>query len=358
MKKIPAWIVIVLVIAILIAVKFLFFPKKEHGPVTAGKGKGGKQSPPIAVNYVVAQTSEISNQVYTTGKTGALNDIEIKPEVSGKVTAVYFKEGETVNKGAPIIKINDADLQAQFQKNKIQLKLAEEKLSRLKKLLDIKGISQEEYDIQNNELESLKADQAFLQAQLAKTNITAPFSGVVGLKNISEGAYVSPAQVIATLVQLKPLFIEFSIPEKYAAVMKKGLNITFSSEHESSKTYTAQIYALEPKIDETTKTLRGRALYNGGDVLYPGSFVKVYIDLGKTSPSIMIPSQSVIPVLKGQKVFVSRNGIATEVKVMTGIRTEDKIQILEGLSVGDTVLTTGLMAVKKDSKLKLIHTGK
>jgi len=342
MKKIPNWIIVLTVIAVLISLKFIFFAKKEQGPAAGGK----KPSGPIAVNYFVAQTFQFNNNVYTTGKIGAMNEIELKPEISGKVVAVYFKEGENVNKGQPIIKINDADLQAQLQKNKIQVKLSEEKVARLQKLLSISGISKEEFDIQENELASLKAE----------TNITAPFSGVIGLKNISEGAYVSPTQVIASLVQVKPLFIEFSIPEKYSSSVKKGLNVQFTSENESAKTFTAQIYALEPKIDEATKTLRGRAIYSGNETFYPGTFVKVYVDFGKTSNSIMIPTQSVIPILKGQKVFVSKNGMAQEIKVITGIRTEDKIQVIEGLNVGDTVLTTGLMSVKKDSKLKLLKT--
>jgi membrane fusion protein, multidrug efflux system len=350
MKKIPNWIIIVLAIAILIAIKVLFFPKKDQAPAGGGKGK---PSGPIAVNYYVAQSSRFSNNVYTTGKIGALNEVEIKPEVSGKVTAVYFREGEQVNKGEPLIKINDADLQAQWQKNKIQVKLAEEKLARLKKLLNLNGISQEEFDIQSNELESLRADQAFISAQLSKTNITAPFSGMIGLKNISEGAYVSPSMVIASLVQLKPVYVEFSVPEKYSSFIKKGLSLRFSTSNSAEQTFTAQIYAVEPRIDEATKTLRGRALYSGREIFYPGAFVKVYVNLGDSAESIMIPTQSVIPILKGQKVFVSRNGIAHEVKISTGIRTEDKIQVLEGLNAGDTVLTTGLMSVKKDSKLKL-----
>lgn len=354
MKKIPNWIIIVLVIGILISLKFVFFAKKNQ--TLSSQGTKGKTAPPVVANYYVAQTSSMQNNVYTTGKIGALNEIEIRSEISGKVVALYFKEGETVTKGAPILKINDADLQAQLQKNKIQIKLADEKLARLKKLLSINGVSQEEYDIQDNEVLSLKADQSYILAQLAKTNITAPFSGIVGLKNISEGAYVSPTQIIASLIQVKPLYIEFSIPEKYSSIVKKGLNIQFSSDNESTKTFNAQIYALEPKIDETTKTLRGRALYVGNDTFYPGSFVKVFVDLGKANNSIMIPTQSIIPILKGQKVFVCKNGMALEVKVITGIRTDDKIQIIEGLNVGDTVLTTGLMAVKKESKLKLIKS--
>lgn len=351
MKKIPVWIYVVLVFTILIAVKLLFFGKKEEkGSPSA---KGGKASGPISVNYFVVKPLGFTNKVYSSGKIGALNEIEIKSEIAGKITAIYFKEGEEVSKGAALLKINDADLQAQLLKNKSQIKLAEEKTERLKKLIAVSGISKEEYEVQENEVNTLKADQAFIMAQLAKTLITAPFNGVVGLKNISEGAYVSPAQTIASLVQVKPLFIEFSVPEKYSSVIKKGMEIEFSGEN-TKKSLTANIYATEPRIDELTKTLRCRALYNGTEEFYTGSFVKVYIDMVKHENSLMVPTQCIIPVLKGQKVLIARNGEADETKVITGVRTDDKIQILEGLNEGDTVLTTGLLSVKKGVKLKLM----
>lgn len=356
MKKIPGWLLIILIFVILIVLKLFFFTKTEEKGNASSKDKSKL---PVAVNYFVAQPFNLNDQVYTTGKVGALNEIEIKPEISGKVLELFFKEGESVSKGAPLIKINDADLQAQLLKNKTQIKLSEEKLFRLKKLLDIKGISQEEFDVQENELASLRADQAYIQAQIAKTLITAPFSGVVGLKNISEGAYVSPSLVIATLVQMKPLYIEFSIPERYSSMLLKGMSVKFSADQPGKEDlHTAQVYAIEPKIDEATKTIRGRAMYHGEETFYPGGFVKVYVDLGQPTHSIMIPTQSVIPILKGQKVFVSNHGIAQEVQVVTGIRLDDKIQILEGLKAGDTVLTTGLMAVKKDSKLILLKSDK
>lgn len=351
MKKIPAWIWIVIVFGVLIGLKFIFLSKSDQkgGP----QSKKGKDQGPVKVNYIVAHNENFSLDVYTTGKIGAMNEVEIRPEVSGKVVAVYFREGELIQKGSPIVKINDADLQAQLMKNKVQLKLAEEKLTRIKKLLAVNGVSQEEHDVQANEVEALKADQQFITAQLAKTNIVAPFTGSAGLKNISEGAYVSPAQSIVTLVQLDPLFIEFAVPERYAALLKKGLKLKFHSDKEGKKMQDATVFAVEPKIDEATRTIRARALYSGKDVFYPGAFVKVYIDINDSGNTIMIPTQCVIPVMKGQKVWVARNGGAEEVKVITGVRKEDKIQIIEGLKEGDTVLTTGIMSVKKDSKIKL-----
>lgn len=352
MKKIPNWIIIVVVIALVVASKFIFFaPKEDAAAAAKGKPKG-----PVAVNYYVVKTTAFSNDVFATGKIGALNQIDILPEVGGKVTAIYFKEGETVNKGSVLVKLNDADLQAQLLKSKTQIALSEQKLERLKKLISINGISKEELDIQENELNSLKADQAYISAQLAKTTIVAPFTGVIGLKNISEGSFVSMNTPIVSLVQTKPLYVEFSVPEKYSNLFNKGIAVKFSNDN-VKEAQTATIYAIEPRVDELTKTIKARATYNGNEHFYPGSFVKVFANLGETQNALMIPTQCVIPTLKGQKVFIAKNGIATEAMVTIGVRTDDKIQIIEGINAGDTVLTTGLLSIKKESPLKLLKSG-
>ncbi len=351
MKKIPNWVIILVIIGLLVGSKFLFFSKKEE--VLAG----AKGSAPLAVNYYVLQPDTINNDVFATGKIGALNQIEILPEVNGKVTGIFFKEGETVARGSLMVKLNDADLQAQLLKTKTQLQLSEQKLERLKKLIAINGISQEELDAQDNELNSFKADQAYIQAQIAKTNIIAPFTGVVGLKNISEGSFVSSLTPIASLVQVKPLYVEFSVPEKYSALFTKGIVVKFSNDNQAlDKTQQATIYAIEPMVDEGTKTIRARAMYNGNENFYPGSFVKVYAGLGQIKNALMVPTQCVIPTLKGQKVFVVKQGLAAEAMVSIGVRTDQKIQIMDGLQPGDTIITTGLLSVKKESKLKLLKS--
>lgn len=350
MKKVPNWLIVLVILGLLIGSKFLFFNKKEDP--SAAKGKGNA---PVAVNYYVLQPDTFTNDVFATGKIGAFNQIEILPEVSGKVTSIQFKEGEAVSKGSLMVKLNDADLQAQLLKAKTQAELSELKLGRLKKLIAINGISQEELDAQENELNAYKADQAYIAAQIAKTNITAPFTGVVGLKNISEGSFVSSQTPIATLVQVKPLYVEFSVPEKYSALFAKGIDVKFSNDNDAiEKAQTAKIYAIEPIVDENTKTIRARAMYSGSQDFYPGSFVKVYAGLGQTKNALLVPTQCVIPTLKGQKVFVVKNNTATEVPVTIGVRTDTKIQVVEGLQPGDTVITTGLLSVKKDAKLKLL----
>lgn len=350
MKKIPNWIIFTTVIVILIASKFLFFTKKDDQAISKSKNKG-----PVSVNYTIVKSTSFNNEVFSTGKIGAFNQIEIMSEVAGKVTAIFFKEGEVVSKGSVLIKLNDADLQAQLLKSKTQIALSEQKLERLKKLIEIKGVSQEEVDMQQNELNSLKADQAYILAQLAKTTIVAPFTGMIGLKSISEGSYVNSSTPIVSLVQVKPLYVEFSIPEKYSSLINKGISVNFSSE-KIKDSQSAMIYAIEPRVDEFTKTIKARASYNGHTHFYPGSFVKVFVNLGESQNALMIPTQCVIPTLKGQKVFINKHGVAAEVMVTIGVRTDNEIQIIEGLQVGDTVVTTGLLGLKKETPLKLLKS--
>ncbi len=351
MKKVPNWIYIVVAISLLIGSKFIFFSKDDD----KGSRAKAKSSLPALVNYFVVQPVPLVNNLFAIGKVGSFNQIDVLPEVAGKINVIYCKEGEPVKKGDLLVKLNDADLQAQLLKIKSQLKLAEKKLDRLKKLIGINGVSQEEYEMQENEHNSFKADENYMIAQIAKTNITAPFDGFVGLKNVSEGSFVNASTPLFSLIQTQPLYVEFSLPEKYANLIKKGTVVNFSLDNMTSvKTNTATLFAIEPKVEEATKTIRARAIYNGSEDFYPGSFAKVFLNIEDAQNAFMVPTQCIIATLKGQKVFISKNGLAKEVEVKIGIRTEQKIQILEGLTSGDTIIVNGLMSLRNETKLKLL----
>jgi membrane fusion protein, multidrug efflux system len=348
MKKLPGWLLAAIIIASLIASKYVFFPKKDE---KSAMGKP-KEEKPTPVNFVIAQKQSINEQVYSSGRVGAFNQVEIKPEIGGKITGLYVQEGSEVKKGTLLVKLNDADFQAQLAKNKISQKQAEQKLDRLKKLLQVNGVSQEEYEIQENELEMLKADQAFIMAQIQKTNVTAPFDGVIGLKQISEGEMVNSNQILFNLIQLNSVFVEFSVPEKYTSYIKKGSEVSFETDKKTSDTYTATVYATEPKIDEASQSLKIRAQYKGNKEILPGSFVKVYSRLNDGNSHIMLPTNCIVPVLKGQKIYVIKEGKAIGVNVLTGLRSDNTIQILEGIQEGDSVITSGLMALKDGAMVK------
>lgn len=351
MKKIPNWLIIVLLLALLIVLKLVFLPKEEGG--AGSKAGGSKEAAPIAVNYMVVKPGTFENDVFTAGKIGAFNEVDLVPEVNGKVAAIYFKEGQPVEKGMLLVKLNDADLQAQLLKIKSQIGLALQKLNRLEQLLKINGISKEDFEMQQTELESLKADEAYTSALLAKTSIVAPFSGQAGLKNISVGSYVSASTPVVSLVQMKPVFVEFSVPEKYTDNLTIDDEITFKV-NKSENANSASIYAVEPKVDEITRSVRVRAEYKGNGTFYPGSFVNVYVDLGKSDTALMLPTQAIVSILKGHKVYVAKAGKALEVPVKIGMRTPTTVQVIEGLQSGDTVLTTGLLSLRKESKIKLL----
>jgi membrane fusion protein (multidrug efflux system) len=354
-KKVPNWIIIILLIGLLIASKFIFFSKKDD---KAGANKN-KAAGLISANFFVVKEQSLLNGISVIGKTGAFNQVNILPEVSGKIVAIYFKDGETVNKGTLLVKLNDADLQAQALKIKSQIKLSEKKLNRLKQLLQAKGISEEEYESQENELNVFKAEEAVNLAQIAKTNIVAPFNGVLGLKQVSEGAFVSANTPIVSLVQLSPLYIEFALPEKYSQLISKGKKVNFKVD-ENADLYdlSATVFAIEPMIDEATKAIKVRALYNSEQAFYPGAFVYVQLNLTDATKAKMVPTQCIVPTLKGQKIYLYKGEQAIETPVSIGVRNEQFIQITEGVEIGDTVLTTGIQGIKKDSKIKLLKLTK
>ena len=357
MKNYRWLIYLLLIVAILVVVKIVFFPAPAEMKGPPGK-PGGKGPAAAKVNGYIVQTEKLDNTVYISGTLLPNESVILKPEISGRITGLYIKEGKLVNKGALLVKINDADLIANHKKLKAQIKLAEEKEERMRKLIQTQAVSKEEYDIALNELNSLKAELEVVQVQISRTEIRAPFSGKIGLKQVSEGSYISPQDVIATIQQTDPIKIDFSVPEKYALQAKEGNTIIFSVEG-SEKKYTGKIYATESSVDQMNRTLQIRAIADNKDQqLFPGSFAEVTMVLNNIPDALMIPTPAVVPVLKGQQVWVSRNGKAEAVKIQTGFRNAERVQVLEGLKAGDTIVTTGIMGLKPGTSLKFLNVEK
>jgi membrane fusion protein (multidrug efflux system) len=315
--------------------------------------KPGSAPPALPVNGVVVKPSAITQEIFATGSVLANEAVDLHPEVSGKLLQIFFKEGSNVKKGELLIKINDADLQAQLHKNQLDVKLADDRIKRNEKLLEMKGISQEEFDALQNTVASLNADRDELQAQIAKTEIRAPFNGLIGLKTVSEGSYVTPQTMIASLQQIDPVKVDFSIPEKYSSMVKRGDEIVFTV-GSSNKNFTGNIYAIEPKVDDVTRTVQIRALCpNANSEVLPGAFARVTLRLSRQDNALMIPTESIVPVLKGKQVYVSRGGKAEAVMVEAGVRNDSTIQITKGLSENDTVITTGVISLRPGVAVKL-----
>jgi membrane fusion protein (multidrug efflux system) len=338
----------------LVVIKLLFLQ-----PENAGAPKGGPSKDQVTnVTGYVVYAEALENKIYSSGTVMANEEVLLRPEVAGKLVSILFTEGSNVTKGTLLAKINDADLQAQFKKLELQLKLAKERETRLKSLLAIKGISQEEYDVSANQLQTIAADMDYTKAQIAKTEIRAPFNGKIGLKQVSEGSFVSNTTIIASIQQTDVLKIDFTIPEKYAFITTVGDLVNFTVENQKT-IFTAKVFAIEPRIDQQTRNITIRAIYNNVNTnIYPGSFAKVELIASKKQAVYMIPTEAVIPELKGKKVYICKLGKATPVKVETGTRTDAKIEIISGLNIGDTVITSGIMSIKPEASVKIIEVKK
>ena len=244
-------------------------------------------------------------------------------------------------------------MQAQLQRARYRLDLATERERRQQKLLEKGGISQEDYDATLNEVNVLKSEVQLIQAQIDKTEIRAPFTGRVGLKYVSDGSYISPTTRIASLQNINPVKLDFSVPERYVNRVKVGDVITFTVQG-TDREFDGEIYAIEPKIDSQTRTLQLRALSDNEEgLLVPGAFADIELILETIDNALMIPTISLIPELQGQKVYLFKNGSVSEQRVQTGLRTAESVRIVEGIQPGDTVLTTGLLQAREGMPVRI-----
>jgi membrane fusion protein (multidrug efflux system) len=323
--------------------------KKKTVAPPGGPGNAG----PLPVEAMVLKTQSISETVEVTGNILPFESTEIRPEISGRVVSLNISEGAAVGKGQLLVKLFDGDLQAELKKLQVQLAIAEKTEERQRELVKIGGISQQDYDLSILSVSNLKADIELTRVNIGKTEIRAPYSGKLGLKNVSPGAYISPTNVLTTISQVGQLKIEFSVPEKYSAQIRNGMEVDFQIEG-SPNTYRAAISATESSVEENTRNLRIRAIIRNPDrYLIPGNFAKVTIILGRNANAIMIPSQAVIPVARGKQVVLLKGGVPAFTPITTGVRDSSNVQVTEGLSAGDTLITTGLLFIRPESKVKL-----
>ena len=310
------------------------------------------RDPRMAVRLEVLRAEKLGDRILTVGSILSNEEVEIRSEISGKVEKVYFHEGARVRKGEVLLKINDAEPQAQLMRGQYRQALAEQDAERQRQLFEKKLASQEEYDIAINQLNIVKADLFIIQAQIAKTEIRAPFDATIGLRYVSEGSYISPATRITTLQDNHPVKVDFTVPEKYAAAVKKGDKITFTVEG-SRRKFEGTVYAVEAKIDPATRTLHVRAESPNPDgVLIPGAFANVEL-VFKEKETLTIPSFALIPELKGQRLFLYKSGKAEPQSVEIGSRTDERVEITRGVQPGDTLITSGILQLRPGMAVRL-----
>jgi membrane fusion protein (multidrug efflux system) len=322
--------------------------KITEGP-SAGGGPGGPGGPvPVTpVDYMVVAAQSLENTIQTTGNLVANEFVDIRPERSGRLTKILFKEGGQVQQGALLAELDRVELEAQLAKLRVNEAYYLREIARAKDLLAIDGIAQEEFDRISLSLDQTRADIRITEVAIDKTRIRAPFTGRLGLRQISEGAYVSSSDILVRLQQTNPIKLEFDIPERFSRDLRIGQQIAFTVEGLRT-TFQAEVYALSNEVESSTRTLTVRARCgNGGNTLQPGNFAKVKVTTSQSQKVVLVPTDAVIPILNGQQVLVMQNGVAHGQQVEVAQRLENYIAITAGLNPGDTVILSGLLALRE-----------
>ncbi len=321
---------------------------KQKAKVIAAKSGG-----PLLVEGFVVEAHTESENIEVPGSLLPVEETQIRPEVTGRVVMLNIQEGASVKKGALLVKLFDQDLQAQLKKLQVQLDISNRTVERQRDLLAINGISQQDFDLSALAVDNLKADIETTKISISKTEIRAPYDGKLGLRNVSLGSYVSPSDLLTSVRQVSQLKLEFSIPEKYAKNIAPGYIVKFRVDG-GEEDHRATVVATEGNVDQVTRTLKIKSIVNENNAeLIPGIFAKVNLQLGRNEKALMVPSQAVIPLARSKQIILLRKDSVRFLTVETGIRDSVFVQIVKGLKAGDTVITTGLMAIRPKSKLKI-----
>lgn len=337
----------------LLSAVFLFSCGKTDKNAGSVKDAGPPKGAALSVSAVegfVAKPSVLSERVTASGTLLPTEETELHPEVSGRVVRLNLPEGRLVRKGELLVKIFDEDLRTQLRKLETQQKQADITEQRLAELLKVKGVSQQEYDLAVLQTQTFRADIELLHVNISKTELRAPYSGILGLRRISAGAYVTPATAITTLRSAAALKLDFAVPEKYSQQLRIGQPLEFTVEGNTVK-HKATVQATEQRISEGSRDLQIRATVADSRNLLPGAFAEVSLALGSKAEALLIPNQAIIPQARDKKVILCKNGKAKFVVVKTGVRQAGMIEITEGIQAGDTVCTTGMLFLRPDANV-------
>lgn len=355
MKKYIKWsaLCIALVVLGIFLWQRAFVPHMNEELKDAPVKNSGKQGNVLNVKAVVLKATSLSDNFLVSGSIIPDEEVNLSFETSGKITDIFFKEGSHVSAGELLAKINDAPLQAELRKLESQLKLYTDRMHRQNILLEKEAVSQEAFQEAQTSLAILRAEIDGVKAKIAQTELRAPFSGTIGLRQMSVGSYASPSTTVAKLTKTNPLKLEFAVPERYTGTLKANTILDFTVEGDMEQR-KARIYALNAIVDNDTRTFTVRALYDNSDgKLYPGRYANISLTTQTFDSTLSVPSEAIISEMGIDKVFLYKNGKAEPANITKGLRTESQVQVLKGVQAGDTVITTGTMQLRMGQRVKI-----
>lgn len=310
--------------------------KKNTGP--------GMTMAPLQVKATILAPQYFQDRFIVNANVLPFEETDLKAPVSGNVLSIHFREGEKVTKGQPLVHIDDRVWKARLKGLKARLEIAKSDSARNMALIDVQGVSQETVDKSNAQIKELEAEIEEMEVNISLANIKAPFPGRVGMRDFSVGTYLAQGTTITSLVQADRLKVDFEMPGRYLDHIRTGENVELVYQ---SDTLDATIYAIDPRIDMNSRTIRVRCVMpNPGEKYVPGIFVEVVIPINSDNTALVIPTAAVIPSLNAQTVYVYHDGKAFRKEVELGSRTDMQVLVQEGLNPGDTIIMTGLLEIR------------
>ncbi len=335
----------------------LVLPLVLASALAQGGPKGGASSPPLRAEVFIVKSAPFAQTLSTVGTLRANEAVTLVSELSRRLVKIHVEEGSEVAAGALLFKLDDSDLVAELAELEVRLKLAVANKKRVDSLATRSAISQQEIDVSTSEFNLLEAQRNTKAVQVSKTEIRAPFAGRVGVRQVSEGAFVSPTTPLITLQDVSRIKVDFPLPERYSGEVKSGQKFSFTVAG-NGQVFEGAVTVLEPAIDATTRSLLVRGLCASPKGLLPGGFAEVTLNLDELANGFMVPSQALVPSPRGQGLYVIADGKARLQAVEIGIRTDDQVQILRGVNAGDVVATTNLLRLRPGLEVSAVEATK
>ena len=310
----------------------------------------------VAVEAAKVVATPLSEQVTAIGTLLSDEAVTVSSEIPGRLKEIHFQEGQPVEKGAPLFTLDDSVYRAHLADAEAKLKLAEQTHQRASQLFKNKYATAQAVDEATSSLAVNTATVELARVQLDKARIVAPFSGIVGLRHVSAGEYITSGQALVNLEAIDPVKADFRVPERFLPAIRVGQTIRIKVDAYPEDIFEGKVYAIDPRLDVAGRSLLVRALVPNKDQrLRPGLFARVTVLLQLKEDALSVPEQAIVPQGDAQYVFKIVNGKVMLTKVVTGTRREGRVEIVDGLSVGDEVVTAGQLKIRDGSAVSIVN---
>ena len=321
----------------------------------SGAGRNGGSGRPPSVEAARVDIARLTDDTQAVGSLRSRRSVVLRPEVSGRITRLNFNDGQRVRKGQVLVQFDDQLQQAQVQQSQAELSIALANQKRNQELVAQNFVSQRSLDESAANLQVAQAKLALTKATAARLKIVAPFDGIAGIRQVSAGDYLKDGADIVNLEDIEAIYVDFRLPERFQSRLKRGQTAMLNIDALPGQQYVAQIQAIDPLIDVNGRSVSVRACIDNRQLqLRPGMFARVNTVFGVKEDARVIPEEAIVPqagkqfVIKLLKGPTEQTRTTERVEVKVGLRSPGKVEILEGLAPGDTVVTTGQQRVQRN----------